>query len=172
MTAGSSLCEPHVRSMAGGRPACTGSNSMSLDVRSFPSAWIAIQACLVILQTLLDGLRAVCAGFPGKRRGGDVTYSMADIGMSVKLLRSANPWANGPMYLNIHVNPRYYVPPATSRDRLLALFTKDLILSECECIGPNAGIEELDFESMVGYRTFLADELVETLAGHDAGSIL
>jgi hypothetical protein len=37
---------------------------------------------MVILQTLLDGLRAVCAGFPDKRRGGDVTYSMGDIGMS------------------------------------------------------------------------------------------
>jgi len=34
-----------------------------------------------VLQTLLDGVRAACAGFPDKRRGG-VTYSMADIGLS------------------------------------------------------------------------------------------
>ena len=34
-----------------------------------------------VLQTLLDGVRAACAGFPDKRRG-DVTYSMADIGLS------------------------------------------------------------------------------------------
>ncbi len=37
---------------------------------------------MVILQSLLDGLRSACAGFPDKRRGGDVTYSMADIGLS------------------------------------------------------------------------------------------
>ena len=35
-----------------------------------------------VLQTLLDGVRSTCAGFPDKRRGGDVTYSMADIGLS------------------------------------------------------------------------------------------
>ncbi len=35
-----------------------------------------------VLQTLLDSVRATCAGFPDKRRGGDVTYSMADIGLS------------------------------------------------------------------------------------------
>ncbi len=35
-----------------------------------------------VLQTLLDGVRTTCAGFPDKRRGGDVTYSMADIGLS------------------------------------------------------------------------------------------
>jgi hypothetical protein len=34
-----------------------------------------------VLQTLLDGVRAACAGFPDKRRGG-VTYSIADIGLS------------------------------------------------------------------------------------------
>ncbi len=35
-----------------------------------------------VLQTLLDGVRAACAGFPDKRRGTGVTYSMADIGLS------------------------------------------------------------------------------------------
>ena len=35
-----------------------------------------------VLQTLLDGVRATCARFPDKRRGGDVIYSMADIGLS------------------------------------------------------------------------------------------
>ena len=35
-----------------------------------------------VLQTLLDGVRTTCAGFPDQRRGGDVTYSMADIGLS------------------------------------------------------------------------------------------
>ena len=35
-----------------------------------------------VLQTLLDGVRSTCAGFPDKRRGSDVTYSMADIGLS------------------------------------------------------------------------------------------
>ena len=35
-----------------------------------------------VLQFLLDGVRTVCAGFPDKRRGGDVTYAMADIGLS------------------------------------------------------------------------------------------
>jgi len=34
-----------------------------------------------ILETLLEGVRSVCAAFPDKRRG-DVTYSMADIGLS------------------------------------------------------------------------------------------
>ena len=34
-----------------------------------------------MLETLLEGVRAACAGFPDKRRG-DVTYSMADIGLS------------------------------------------------------------------------------------------
>ncbi len=35
-----------------------------------------------VLQTLLDGVCAACASFPDKRRGGGVTYSMADIGLS------------------------------------------------------------------------------------------
>ena len=35
-----------------------------------------------VLQILLDGVRTACAAFPDKRRGGDVTYSMADIGLS------------------------------------------------------------------------------------------
>jgi hypothetical protein len=35
-----------------------------------------------VLQTLLDGVRATCARFPDKRRGGNVLYSMADIGLS------------------------------------------------------------------------------------------
>ena len=35
-----------------------------------------------VLQTLLDGVRTACAAFPDKRRGGGVTYSMADIGLS------------------------------------------------------------------------------------------
>ena len=34
-----------------------------------------------MLETLLDGVRSACAAFPDKRRG-DVTYSMADIGLS------------------------------------------------------------------------------------------
>ena len=34
-----------------------------------------------ILETLLGGVRSACAAFPDKRRG-DVTYSMADIGLS------------------------------------------------------------------------------------------
>jgi hypothetical protein len=37
---------------------------------------------MVILRALIDCLRTTCAGFPDKRRGGDVSYSMADIGMS------------------------------------------------------------------------------------------
>jgi hypothetical protein len=35
-----------------------------------------------VLRTLLDGVRMACASFPDKRRGGDVIYSMADIGLS------------------------------------------------------------------------------------------
>ena len=35
-----------------------------------------------VLQALLDSVRATCASFPNKRRSGDVTYSMADIGLS------------------------------------------------------------------------------------------
>src|SRR3954454_18203601 len=34
-----------------------------------------------LLETLLQGVRSACAAFPDKRRG-DVTYSMADIGLS------------------------------------------------------------------------------------------
>jgi len=34
-----------------------------------------------MLKTLLEGVRSACAAFPDKRRG-DVTYSMADIGLS------------------------------------------------------------------------------------------
>jgi hypothetical protein len=34
-----------------------------------------------MLETLLAGVRSACATFPDKRRG-DVTYSMADIGLS------------------------------------------------------------------------------------------
>ena len=34
-----------------------------------------------MLETLLQGVRSACAAFPDKRRG-DVTYSMADIGLS------------------------------------------------------------------------------------------
>jgi hypothetical protein len=37
---------------------------------------------MVILGQLLDGLRAACAAFPDKRKGGSVTYAMADIGLS------------------------------------------------------------------------------------------
>ena len=37
---------------------------------------------MVILDQLLSGLRDVCDAFPDKRKGGDVTYSMADIGMA------------------------------------------------------------------------------------------
>src|SRR5208283_4439292 len=36
---------------------------------------------MLILDELLDGLRAACAAFPDKRKGGGV-YSMADIGLS------------------------------------------------------------------------------------------
>lgn len=35
-----------------------------------------------VLQSLIDAVRAACAGFPDKRRGGGVTYSMSDIGLS------------------------------------------------------------------------------------------
>ena len=35
-----------------------------------------------VLEELLSGLKQVCSGFPDKRKGGDVTYSMADIGLS------------------------------------------------------------------------------------------
>ena len=34
-----------------------------------------------MLETLLHGVRSTCAAFPDKRRG-EVTYSMADIGLS------------------------------------------------------------------------------------------
>ena len=34
-----------------------------------------------LLETLLQGVRSACAAFPDKRRG-EVTYSMADIGLS------------------------------------------------------------------------------------------
>jgi len=37
---------------------------------------------MLILDDLLDGLRAACGAFPDKRKGGDATYSMADIGLS------------------------------------------------------------------------------------------
>jgi hypothetical protein len=40
-----------------------------------------IQAGMEMLETLLKGVRSACAAFPDKRRG-DVTYSMADIGLS------------------------------------------------------------------------------------------
>src|ERR1035437_8835843 len=35
-----------------------------------------------IFESLLDGLRTVCAEFPDSRRSADVHYSMADIGLS------------------------------------------------------------------------------------------
>jgi hypothetical protein len=35
-----------------------------------------------VLDVLLDGVRRACAAFPDKRRGRDVTYTMADIGLS------------------------------------------------------------------------------------------
>ena len=35
-----------------------------------------------IFESLLDGLRTVCTGFPDSRRRADVDYSMADIGLS------------------------------------------------------------------------------------------
>ncbi len=34
-----------------------------------------------MLETFLEGVRSACAAFPDQRRG-DVTYSMADIGLS------------------------------------------------------------------------------------------
>lgn len=37
---------------------------------------------MLILDELLDGLRAACSTFPDKRKGGEVVYSMADIGMA------------------------------------------------------------------------------------------
>ena len=40
-----------------------------------------MQACMEMLETLLQGVRSACAAFPDKRRG-EVTYSMADIGLS------------------------------------------------------------------------------------------
>ena len=36
----------------------------------------------MILPELLSALKSACAGFPDKRRGGEATYSMADIGLS------------------------------------------------------------------------------------------
>src|ERR1019366_2133971 len=41
-----------------------------------------IQACMLILHELLDGLRAACGAFPDKRKGDDATYTMTDIGLS------------------------------------------------------------------------------------------
>ncbi len=41
-----------------------------------------MQAGMEMLETLLEGVRSACAAFPDKRHG-DVTYSMADIGLSV-----------------------------------------------------------------------------------------
>src|SRR5664280_2895773 len=41
-----------------------------------------IQACMLILHELLDGLRAACVAFPDKRKGDDATYTMTDIGLS------------------------------------------------------------------------------------------
>jgi hypothetical protein len=41
-----------------------------------------IQGVMSILTDLLAGLKRVCGTFPDKRRGGDVTYSMSDIGMA------------------------------------------------------------------------------------------
>jgi hypothetical protein len=35
-----------------------------------------------LLETLLGSLRGCLAGFPGKRRGMNTTYDMADIGMA------------------------------------------------------------------------------------------
>ena len=35
-----------------------------------------------ILPSLLSALQSACAGFPGKRKGGAATYTMADIGLS------------------------------------------------------------------------------------------
>ena len=35
-----------------------------------------------ILESLLEGLRTVCAGFPDARRSTDVDYSTTDIGLS------------------------------------------------------------------------------------------
>src|SRR3954470_3016233 len=40
-----------------------------------------IQVCMEMLESLLAGVRSACAAFPDKRRG-NVTYSMADIGLS------------------------------------------------------------------------------------------
>jgi hypothetical protein len=37
---------------------------------------------VLILDELLDGLRAACATFPDKRKGGEVVYSMLDVGMA------------------------------------------------------------------------------------------
>src|SRR3954470_10083025 len=47
----------------------------------FATASGVIQACMQMLETLLQGVRSACAAFPDKRRG-EVTYSMADIGLS------------------------------------------------------------------------------------------
>jgi len=37
---------------------------------------------VLLLDDLIRGLRDVCGAFPDKRKGGDVVYSMADIGMA------------------------------------------------------------------------------------------
>ena len=39
-----------------------------------------------IFESLLEGLRGVCAGFPDSRRRRDVNYTMADIGLSASSL--------------------------------------------------------------------------------------
>src|ERR1035438_9750465 len=41
-----------------------------------------IQACMLILHELLDGMRAACGAFPDKRKGDDGTYTMTDVGLS------------------------------------------------------------------------------------------
>jgi len=45
-----------------------------------PAAWF--KRIMLVLQGLSDGVRAACAGLPDKRRGGEVTCSMEDIGLS------------------------------------------------------------------------------------------
>ena len=37
---------------------------------------------MLLLDHLLIGVKDACAAFPGKRKGGDATYAMADIGLS------------------------------------------------------------------------------------------
>jgi hypothetical protein len=52
------------------------------ELCGFPLERITDSRSGCILNHLLSGLKDVCAGFPDKRKGGETTYTMADIGIS------------------------------------------------------------------------------------------